>query len=173
MLLPMPVLEAEAGAVRRQLEEVLKCPGFARNERLSGFLRFVVERHLDGRFQELKESVIGMEVFGREPTYDTKTDPVVRTEARRLRTRLREYYNGPGAGDTIIIDLPKGGYVPVIRLAPHVLQAPASGRESTPRSLRKPHLLWLALAGVVIVAAIVVVRLTHRGDGILISIPSL
>src|ERR1700760_3683718 len=113
----MPVLEAEAGAVRRQLEEVLKSPGFARNERLSGFLRFVIERHLEGRTQELKESVIGVEVFGREPGYDTKADPVVRTEARRLRTRLREYYNGSGAGDTIVIDLPKGRYVPVIQLS--------------------------------------------------------
>src|SRR6516165_3920843 len=110
----MPVSEAEAGAVRRQLEEVLKSPGFARNERLSGFLRFIVERHLDGRSQELKESVIGIEVFGREPSYDTKADPVVRTEARRLRTRLTEYYKGPGAGDTLVIELPKGGYVPVI-----------------------------------------------------------
>lgn len=118
----MPVLEAEAGAVRRQLEEVLKSPGFARNKRMSGFLRFVVERHLEGRSQDLKESVIGSTVFGREPTYDTKTDPVVRTEARCLRVRLKEYYEGPGAGDTLVIDLPKGGSVPVIRVAAHVLQ---------------------------------------------------
>jgi tetratricopeptide (TPR) repeat protein len=161
----MPVLEAEAGTVRRQLEEVLKSPGFARNERLSGFLRFVVERHLEGRSQELKESVIGIEVFGREPTYDTKTDPVVRTEARRLRARLRDYYLGPGAGDTLVIDLPKGGYVPVIRLAAHVWQPAAPGSESTPppvRGLRSP---WLAWAGVVvIVTAIGLMRLPHRGD---------
>src|SRR6476660_4584925 len=136
----MLVMEAEAGAVRRQLEEVLKSPGFARNERLSGFLRFVVERHLEGRSQELKESVIGSAVIGREPTYDTKADPVVRTEARRLRARLREYYDGPGAGDTLVIDLPKGGYVPVIRVAAHVLQETASSRESTPQSSRRSHL---------------------------------
>ena len=61
--------------------------------------------------------MIGTEVFGREPSYDTKADPVVRTEARRLRARLAKYYDGPGAGDTLVIDLPKGGYVPVIRLA--------------------------------------------------------
>jgi tetratricopeptide (TPR) repeat protein len=161
----MPVSEAEAGAVRRQLEEVLKSPGFARNERLSGFLRFIVERHLDGRSQELKESVIGIEVFGREPSYDTKADPVVRTEARRLRTRLTEYYKGPGAGDTIVIDLPKGRYVPVIRLAAHVLQAPVSSGESTPRSPRRSYLPWLGLASViVIVTAIGVSPLIHRGD---------
>jgi tetratricopeptide (TPR) repeat protein len=161
----MSILEAEAGAVRQQLEEVLKSPGFARNERLSGFLRFIVGRHLDGRSQELKESVIGIEVFGREPSYDTKADPVVRTEARRLRTRLSAYYNGPGAGDTIVIDLPKGRYVPVIRLAAHVLQAAGSSGESAPRSQRRSYLPWLALAGViVVVAAIGVRRLIHRGD---------
>jgi tetratricopeptide (TPR) repeat protein len=165
----MPVLEAEAGAVRRQLEEVLKSPGFARNERLSGFLRFVVERHLEGRSQELKESVIGIAVFGREPTYDTKADPVVRTEARRLRTRLRDYYDGPGAGDTLVIELPKGGYVAVIRLAAHVLQGTASSRERTPRSLGKSHVRRLLLAGgVVIIAVIGLMRLTRRGDGTLV-----
>jgi tetratricopeptide (TPR) repeat protein len=166
----MPVLEAESGAVRRQLEQVLKSPGFARNERLSGFLRFVVERHLDGRSQELKESVIGIEVFGRAPTYDTKVDPVVRTEARRLRARLRDYYGGPGAGDTFVIDLPKGGYVPVIRLAAHVLQTTDSSRESAPRSFGRsqwPRLVLASLA--VIMAATGLVRLAHRGDDTVVS----
>src|SRR4051794_35781975 len=149
----MPVLDAEAGAVRRQLEEVLKSPGFARNERLSGFLRFVVERHLEQRSQELKESVIGAEGFGREPAYDTRADPVVRTEARRLRARLKEYYEGPGAADTLVIDLPRGGYVPVIRLAAHVLQAPDSSREKTPLSPRRSHFPLLALAAVVVIMA--------------------
>jgi tetratricopeptide (TPR) repeat protein len=162
----MPVLETEGEAVRRQLEQVLKSPGFARNERLCGFLRFVVERHVDGRSKELKESVIGIEVFGREPSYDTKADPIVRTEARRLRTRLREYYDGPGAGDTLVIDVPKGGYVPVIRLAAHVLQATGTSQESTLRSLRRSRFHWLSLAGVVvIIAAIGFMRLTRRGDG--------
>jgi hypothetical protein len=127
-----------------------------------------VERHLEGRSQELKESVIGIAVFGREPTYDTKADPVVRTEARRLRTRLKEYYEGPGAGDTLVIELPKGGYVPVIRLAAHVLQGTGSSREDTPRSPGKSQLRRLSLAAVVvIIATIGVVRFTRPGDGTL------
>ena len=56
----MPLLESEARAVRRQLERVLESPGFARNERLSRFLRFVVEGHLEGKDLELKESVIAV-----------------------------------------------------------------------------------------------------------------
>ena len=64
----MPAVEFEGeGAVRRELERVLESPGFARNERISGFLRFVVERHLAGRDHELKESFWAQEVFGRSP----------------------------------------------------------------------------------------------------------
>lgn len=117
----MPSVESEAHAVRRQLERVLDSPGFARNERLSGFLRFAVERHLEGRDSELKESVIAVEVFGRKPDYNPKRDPVVRTEAARLRARLSEYYTGGGAEDTLVIELPKGGYTPVF----HNLEEPA------------------------------------------------
>src|SRR6516164_5534260 len=102
----------EFQAARRQLDKVLASPGFARNERLSRFLHFVVERHLEGRDQELKESLIAIEVFGRQPGYDSKQDPIVRTEASRLRARLSEYYLGEGKGDTLAIELPKGGYVP-------------------------------------------------------------
>ena len=108
-------VDIEAQAVRRQLDKVLASPGFARNERLSRFLRFVVERHLEGRDQELKESLIAIEVFGRPPGYDSKQDPVVRTEASRLRARLSEYYLADGKSDSMIIELPKGGYIPVVR----------------------------------------------------------
>jgi hypothetical protein len=78
-------LEAEGQVVRRQLERVLGSPGFACNERLSRFLRFVVEGHLASKDDELKESVIAVEVFGRSPGFDSRLDPVVRTEAVRLR----------------------------------------------------------------------------------------
>ena len=120
----MASIEAEGQAPRQELERVLESPGFARNERLSRFLRFVVERHLEGRDQELKESLIAMEVFGRPAGYDSKQDPIVRTEASRLRARLSEYYSGEGKGDSLAIELPKGGYVPVFR-TPAGLRSPA------------------------------------------------
>ena len=80
-----------------------------------GFLRVIVERHLEGRDGELKESVIGVEVFGRQPGFDAKQDSTVRTEAGRLRARLAEYYAGDGLRDRVIIELPKGGYIPAFR----------------------------------------------------------
>src|ERR1043166_5778914 len=104
----MPLLESEAQAIRRQLEKVLESAGFSRNERLSRFLRFVVEGHLNGKDHELKESVIAVEVFGRRPDFDSRFDPVVRTEAVRLRARLDNYYLKEGKADGMVIELPKG-----------------------------------------------------------------
>ncbi len=101
--------------VRRQLERVLQHKLFIRSDQLSRFLRFVVERHLEGCAYELKESVIGVEVFGRKPDYNPKYDPIVRTEARRLRARLNKYYKDGGQSDFLIIELPKGGYAPAFR----------------------------------------------------------
>ena len=132
--------------MQRQLERVLRSPGFARNERLSRFLRFVVEGYLDGKDQELKESVIAVEVFGRSPGFDSRLDPVVRTEAVRLRARLGDYYAKEGKADALVIELPKGGYVPRFREI-NLTQAPA----------KQPGLrlrVALALAGLVIALAV-------------------
>ena len=94
----MSLLESEAQTAPRALQRVLESPGFVRNERLSRFLRFVVDLHLEGRDDELKESVIGTEIFGRRPDYNPKDDAIVRTEARRLRALLNEYYLSDGKG---------------------------------------------------------------------------
>src|SRR5271154_5745464 len=69
---PMPMTESELQAARSELERVLGSPAFTRNERLGRFLRFVVERHLEGKDEEIKESVLAVEVFGRSPNHDPK-----------------------------------------------------------------------------------------------------
>src|SRR5262245_65316435 len=102
--------EGNRQAIQTELERVLSSTGFSRNERLSRFLRFVVERQLEGKAAELKESLIAVEVFGRKPDYDPKLDAIVRTEAVRLRARLSRYYAGDGSSDPVIIDLPTGAY---------------------------------------------------------------
>ena len=132
------------GEARRQLERLLQSPGFARNPRLSRFLRFLVEQHLEGRDIELKESVIGTEVFGRGPDYNPKRDAIVRTEAGRLRARITEYYAGQGKADTLIIELPKGRYVPVVKRT----EAVRNGDKSSGRRLPgiTVSLVGLALA---------------------------
>src|SRR5271168_1038848 len=103
-------------AVQAELEKILSSPGFANADRLSRFLRFSVSEYLTGQTDRLKESLLGVEVFGRKPSYDPRVDAVVRTEAVKLRARIREYYDTEGAEDPLIIDLPKGGYIPKFRL---------------------------------------------------------
>src|SRR3954465_1982229 len=108
----MAAMAGIGGARREELERVLSSACFARTERVSKLLRFLVERQLEGRENELKESVIGVEVFGRRPDYNPKLDSTVRTEAVRLRARLGAYYSNDGRQNPLIIELPKGGYVP-------------------------------------------------------------
>ena len=102
----------EAERVRGQLDRILAIAAFADAERGSRFLRFIVNRALDGRAGEIKESVIGVEALGRNPSFDPKSDSIVRVEAGRVRDRLSSYYAGEGRSDAVLISLPKGGYVP-------------------------------------------------------------
>lgn len=101
--------EISAGEIRAQLERILESDGFRDAGRLGPFLKYVVEAALDGR--PVKEVVLGSEVFGRAADYDSKTDPIVRVEARRLRSRLEDFY-GKHPREDIRIELPKGGYLP-------------------------------------------------------------
>ena len=98
--------------MRAQVERILASAAFADAERACSFLRFVVERKLEGRGGEIKEFVIAVEVLGRTSSFDSKIDPIVRVEAGRLRDRLRSYYEQEGESDLVLISLPKGGYVP-------------------------------------------------------------
>lgn len=134
----------EATAVRDQLERILASPLFARNERLSRFLRFVVEKRLAGGDGELKETVLATEVFARRPNYNPKQDAIVRTEAGRLRSRLSEYYLDGGKDDPLIIELPKGGYVPHFRVAGYPPADPLAAKR--PRRRR----VWVAAAAAVL-----------------------
>jgi TolB-like protein/tetratricopeptide (TPR) repeat protein len=101
--------------VREHLERILASRVFARSDRLSRFLRFSVERALRGQRDQLKEQLIGIEVFDRKTDYDPRIDPIVRVEARRLRSKLKAYYTSPGRGDSVVIDVPKGTYAAVFR----------------------------------------------------------
>lgn len=150
----MPTAESDVEAARRQLERVLASPGFSRNQRLSRFLRFVVEQHLAGRDEELKESVIAVEVLSRSPDHDPKQDSIVRTEAARLRARLSEYYLGEGKDDPLMIELPKGGYVPVLR--PIVAATETETHSPEPPAKRGPRRLWLVAALACLAAGLVI-----------------
>ena len=87
----MPVADrTSAQAVQAQLDRIFASSEFATSERLQRFLTFVIERTLSGHHQDIKESVIAFEVYGRNENYDPKSDATVRVEASRLRSKLRK-----------------------------------------------------------------------------------
>lgn len=98
--------------VRDALSRLSRSQALAGSGKLIRFLRFVVECTLRGEGVQLKETVIGMSVFGRPPDYDPKIDTIVRSQAWRLRTKLAEYYGTEGTSDALKILLRKGSYVP-------------------------------------------------------------
>ena len=107
-----PSSEAEKGAVQQQLERLLASPLFHSSKRYAQFLRFVVGRTLEGRGHDLKERILGIEVFDRSPDYDTNTDPIVRVTAAEIRKRIELYYHDPKHGQEIRLFLPSGSYAP-------------------------------------------------------------
>lgn len=108
-----PVIAGDAA--RSQLDRMLASPVFTRSERMSRFLRFTVERLLAGQAATLKEYLIAVEVFDKGESMDPRIDPIVRVEAGRLRSKLREYYETEGRDDPILISFAPRSYVPVIQ----------------------------------------------------------
>jgi Tol biopolymer transport system component len=146
--------------VRAQLEKILASETFSRSERLSRFLRFIVEETLDGRAAGIKERVLALELYGRSTDFDAAMDPIVRVDARRLRDKLREYYaQFPDA--PVAIGLPRGGYIPSFETNPGASPpAAATKLEAAPTHVpRTPPPGWvlpaIAVAGIALFAAAV------------------
>lgn len=99
-------------AVRDQLRRILISRTFARSPRISRFLSFAVDQTLRGEPETLKEYILGIEVFGRQESFDPRIDSIVRVEARRLRYKLQKYYETEGLADRVFVSFRKGCYVP-------------------------------------------------------------
>jgi hypothetical protein len=107
----------EAAAIREQLERLLAHPLFANSKRYPALLAYVVDQTLLGNAAELKERSIGIDVFGRSPSYDANADPVVRITAGEVRKRLTQYYYDPAHKGELVVELPIGSYVPLFPVA--------------------------------------------------------
>jgi hypothetical protein len=116
-----PFSEGEKAAIQQQLEHLLASPLFHSSKRYPSFLRFVVARALAGQTDQLKERILGVEVFGRPADYDTNTDPIVRVTAAEIRKRIEHYYHDPKHGQEIRFFLPTGSYAPQFSLPGHPL----------------------------------------------------
>src|SRR5437867_2922834 len=91
--------------IRAALAKLLTSSTFQQVDRLRRFLEFIVIETLGGKGGNLKEYVIGVHVFDKEPSFDPRTDPIVRVQARRLRARLARYFQEEGRADDVVIDL--------------------------------------------------------------------
>jgi hypothetical protein len=123
----LDVLERVDRDPRRLLvERVLASEVLSRSERLCDLLRFVCDQTLAGHAEEINEQRVGEAVFGRPKDYDSSVDGIVRTQASRLRQRLRLYFDGEGCAELLIVSIPRGSYVPVF--APR--EQPREGTEA-------------------------------------------
>lgn len=159
----LPLAEPGEADIRAQLDRILGSPEFNVPTRVRQFLSYVVEQTLAGHADRIKAYSVAVEVFGRDANFDIQNDPVVRIEAGRLRRALERYYLLAGSPDEVLIEIPKGGYVPHFgwRLCPHM---PSQRRPVVPARrkvrlgrilahlLRRPR---LACAAVALVAAVV------------------
>ena len=148
-------MEPTADEVREQLARILASEVFANTDRLSRFLRYVVERTLAGESDQLKEYAVGLGVFDRSEQYDPRVDSIVRVEASRLRTKIDEYYRSHDGSDAILIRLPKGSYAPVFERRPGTASvAPSAAHRPAVRSSWRWWAVGLALATAAAVAIV-------------------
>jgi hypothetical protein len=111
--LEQQVSAPDPAVIREQLVRLLAHPLFANSKRYPALLAYVVEQTLLGNASDLKERSIGIEVFGREPSYDANADPIVRITAGEVRKRLSQYYYDATHQGELVVELPIGSYVPV------------------------------------------------------------
>src|ERR1039458_6883204 len=135
----------DGAAVREQLERLLAHPLFSNSKRYPVLLAHTVEQTLKGNGAELKERSIGIDVFGRSPSYDANADPVVRITAGEVRKRLMQYYYDSSHDGELVIELPSGSYVPQFRapepepLPEPVAVAPEPAPQPAPTPTLAPH----------------------------------
>ena len=110
---PNPLSDSEK--IRAQLDRILASPDFLATRLQREFLRFIVSETLAGRGGTIKGYTVATEVFGRKQDFDANSDPIVSIQANVLRRALERYYLLEGKEDPVVIDIPKGTYVPAFR----------------------------------------------------------
>lgn len=169
-----PFSAFDAAAIREQLERLLAHPLFSNSKRYPVLLAYTVEETLKGNGAELKERSIGVEVFGRSPSYDANADPVVRITAGEVRKRLMQYYYDSAHDTELVMELPVGSYVPLFHTVepaaepelflpapelPAQVPVPAVIVEA-PRNTHR--LLWALVGALVLLAGAVSVDIAAR-----------
>ncbi|MBV8550091.1 MAG: hypothetical protein JOY54_02245 [Acidobacteriaceae bacterium] len=137
------------GEIFVELDRILESHHFRTSKKCSHFLRYIVEAAVEGRFDCLKERSLGVEVFDREPRYDTNHDPIVRGTAGEVRKRLAQYYLDAGPGE-LRFSLPPGSYIPEIHYSTVERPTEAQVLTKSPK-----HRNWFAIIGIGLVVPII------------------
>jgi hypothetical protein len=132
---------------------------FRNSPRLRQFLLFIAERSLTGHSQEINEHEIGWKVFGRAENYNTLEDSIVRSAARQLRTKIREYFDSEGRDETWRLEIPKGHYAPIF--TERGVDSPVATAPAPAPTAPGTH-LWKALTAILATAIIVLAATTYR-----------
>jgi adenylate cyclase len=162
--------------IRVQLDRLVNSEAFATARSHRRLLQYLVERTLAGDSERLKEYVLATEVFGRPESYDSRLDSIVRVEARRLRARLEGYYRGAGAGDPVVISIPRGSYIPqfVVRPRPTSTSPEGPAHEFHGRSWRnRPSLRRIAQSATAAACLVAAMSLQPNGTSGRPSVPEL
>jgi hypothetical protein len=127
-------------ALHQHIREIIEGTAFKGSHRSGQFLQYIVEQAIAGNFDSLKERVIGMELFGRSPSYDTGEDAIVRVTASDVRKRLLQHYGKYGAPTEFRLTLPLGSYIPEIKSERRLGQSLPNDRLSAlPKPVVPPH----------------------------------
>ena len=129
---------------REEVQRILHSPQFRRAPKLQRFLELVCDYHFQDRSAEINEFTIATQAFGKGQDFEPSADSLVRVQAREIRRRLREYYQGEGKASRLILDIPIGRYAPVFTSLDVVPAAPQSDEVPSLRSA------WLILTGTVL-----------------------
>jgi len=162
MDVPQPQIPptVDADGLTRYLERLLRADRFRKSPGLRQLLEYLVRKCAEGSADDIKESTIAMDVFGRPTSFDSRLDNSVRVQAHRLRKTLEGYYEAEGAADEFRITIPKGSYIPAFHR--HLNQVAAGGPAfgangpegkltalpAGPATRRPRALVWGAFAGV-------------------------
>jgi hypothetical protein len=140
--------------IHAQVERLVHSKAFENSEVHRKLLQYLAEKSITGEADRLKEYTVGLEAFGKPPTYDPKRDSIVRLQASRLRQKLTTYYQIEANGDPLLVSLPKGAFKLSFEPRPQLSDVPAAIPETPQRNPQRQVRLLLAMLAVAILWAV-------------------
>jgi len=169
---------------REEVQRILHAPQFRRAPKLQRFLELICEYYFQNRPSEINEYVIATQAFGKGADFDPGEDSLVRVQAREVRRKLREYYQGEGSSSRLILDIPAGHYAPVFTPVYGPAEAPPAASAPTPaRRFAPQRAAWLIPAATILICAALLIAAEHErrlivrstamaaGNGVALSSP--